>query len=122
VKIAVASMTGQTVTRHYGRAKLFVVLAVENGCIVAEETREKPRSESSAGHLQGFGRLAADLVADCDVVIAGGMGRRAAEHLAAAGVAAVLTDERDVRTAALRWADGSLPHLEERFHEADSEP
>ncbi len=119
MKCGVATMTGETVTRHYGRAKYVAVLTVDDGRIVSRELRAKPRSESPTGHEHGHGRAAAAAAADCDIIIAGGMGRRAAEHLHEAGVEVVLTDVRDVEEAVLRLAAGDLPHLEDRFHESE---
>jgi len=125
MRIAIASGDGRTVSRHYGRARHFLVLTIDDGRIVARETRLRPgtltsrpggcSSEEAAGH----GRRAARVVADCDALIAGGMGPGAFEHLRSLGVTPVLTDARDPAEAALRHAAGDLPHLPERMHGAD---
>ena len=122
MKIAIATRNQETVTAHYGKAPGFVVYEFRDGRMVDRLYREKRRSGPGAdshGHQGGGGRAAAALIADCDVVVAGGMGRRAARHLDAAGVGVILTDEQSVEDAARRCAAGDLPHLEERFHDAD---
>jgi len=122
MRIAIATRNQETVTAHYGKAPGFLVFEFRDGRLVDRRFREKRRPGPGAdahGHQGGGGRAAAALIADCDVVVAGGMGRRAARHLDAAGVAVILTDERSVEEAARRCADGELPHLEERFHDPD---
>ncbi len=115
MKIAVATRNTEALTGHYGAARAFVVVEIDDdGVVLSREVREKP-GRNEPGH----GRRAAELVADCDVVIAGGMGLKAAEHLRAAGVEVVLTDVRDLDEGVRRFARGELPHLEERFHDAE---
>ena len=50
MRIAVVSDDEATVSRHFGRAPYYVVVAIEDGRIVSRETRPK------AGH-QTFGGL-----------------------------------------------------------------
>jgi len=123
MRVAIASGNGRTVSRHYGRARHFLVLTIDDGRIVAREARLRPGALTShpAGcspeETTGHGRRAARIVADCDALIAGGMGPGAFEHLRHQGVTPVLTDVRDPDEAALRYAAGELPHLPERMHD-----
>jgi predicted Fe-Mo cluster-binding NifX family protein len=55
-------------------------------------------------------------IADCQVLLAGGMGSGAVTGLQALGIEPVLTDEPDIVTAALRYAAGELPNLAGRVH------
>jgi len=124
MKIAVATRDAETVTGHYGKARAFAVLQIGDGAIIGREIREKPRrradgSPSGGEHRGGHGRRAAELIADCDVVIAGGMGRNAAEHLRAAGIDIVLTDVRNIDEAVLGFVAGEVAHLEDRFHDSE---
>jgi predicted Fe-Mo cluster-binding NifX family protein len=132
VKIAVVSDDGLTISQHFGRAEMYVVLTIEDGQIVAEETRPKlghgafvgqPHADLDAQGRHGFGAGAqsrheqmAEAVGDCQALIAGGMGWGAQESLRQRGIEVVVTDVENARDAALRHAAGELPNLVERLH------
>jgi predicted Fe-Mo cluster-binding NifX family protein len=132
VKVAVATDDGLTISQHFGRTPYYAVLTLEDGEIVSSETRPKPghHTFSSQEHhgSQSRGRHGCDsgaqprheamarVIADCQVVIAGGMGWGAYEGLQAYGIEPVVTDVRDLREAVLRYAQGTLPNLMERLH------
>lgn len=132
MKIAVVSDDGLTISQHFGRAEMYVVLTIEDGQIVAEETRPKlghgafvgqPHADLDAQGRHGFGAGAqsrhqqmAEAVGDCQALIAGGMGWGAQESLRQRGIEVVVTDVEDARDAALRHAGGELPNLVERLH------
>jgi predicted Fe-Mo cluster-binding NifX family protein len=132
VKIAVISDDGVTISQHFGRAEMYVVLTVEDGRIVAEETRPKlghrsfvgePHEELDAQGRHGFGAGAqsrheqmATAISDCQALIAGGMGWGARESLQQLGIEVAITDVEDAREAALRHAGGDLPNLVDRLH------
>lgn len=50
MKIAFVSDDGNTIHRHFGRAKQYVVVTVEDGKVVNTETREKPTHHHGHGH------------------------------------------------------------------------
>ena len=56
----------------------------------------------------------ARVVADCEAVIAGGMGQGAYQGLLAYGIRPVVTDVHDIQEAVLHYARGTLPNLMER--------
>jgi predicted Fe-Mo cluster-binding NifX family protein len=58
----------------------------------------------------------AETIADCQVLIAGGMGWGAFESLRAYGIEPVVTDLSDIRDAAMRYAQGNLRNLMDRLH------
>jgi len=132
MKIAVISDDRVTVSQHFGRAEMYVVLTIEDGRIVAEETRPKlghsafvsqPHADLDAQGRHGFGAGAqsrhqqmAEAIGDCQALIAGGMGWGAKESLQQLGIEVVITDVEDARDAALRHAGGDLPNLVERLH------
>ncbi len=131
MKLAVVSEDGVKVSQHFGRAPYYVVVTVEEGQIVGSERREKAGHHTFAAqehhpprHEQhGYGVAAgakheqmAEVIADCDAVIAGGMGRGAYEAMQARGIRPVITDLLDLREAALQCAQGTLPNLTERLH------
>jgi predicted Fe-Mo cluster-binding NifX family protein len=126
MKVAVATNNNTTVSQHYGRARHYLVLTVEGGEVVERDVRHRPGSGPEVGQdptrrSSGDGRSRAAVVADCEALIAGGMGSGAYENLMRAGVKPVLTDERTVDTAAVRFYRGDLPNLMERLHDASDD-
>jgi predicted Fe-Mo cluster-binding NifX family protein len=131
MKIAVVSDDEVNISQHFGRASYYVVLTVEGTEIVDSETRPKAGHRTFAA--QGHPRLApgerhgydagsqakhqsmADAIADCEVLIAGGMGYGAYESLKGYGIRPIITDVGDIREAVLRCAKGDLPDLMERL-------
>jgi predicted Fe-Mo cluster-binding NifX family protein len=109
-----------------------VVVAVEDGQIMASETRPKAGHHTFAaqehptlapGERHGYDagsqekhRAMAETIADCEVLIAGGMGWGAYESLRASGIRAIITDLGDIREAVSRLLAGDLPDLMERLH------
>lgn len=132
MKIAVISDDEVSISQHFGRAPYYVVLTVEEGRIVDSETRPKAGHHSFAaqghprpapGERHGYDagsqakhRSMAETIADCEAVIAGGMGWGAYESLKGYGIRPIITDVGDIREAVLRYLDGNLPDLMERLH------
>jgi len=132
LKIAAVSDDGVRISQHFGRASYYVVLTVEEGKIVDSETRSKaghhtfvaqehPRLGPGERHGYDPGSQAkhqsmAETIADCEVLIAGGMGWGAYESLRGYGVRPIITDVDDIREAVRRYAEGNLPDLMERLH------
>jgi len=50
MKIAAISDDGTTISQHFGRAPLYVVVTVEEGKIVGQETRDKTGHHTFAAH------------------------------------------------------------------------
>jgi predicted Fe-Mo cluster-binding NifX family protein len=130
MKIAVISDDGQTVSQHFGRAQQYVILTVENGHIEGREVRDKlghmhPGTEH--GHEDGpqhhYGPEAdhrhgqmIDPIADCEVLIAGGMGGGAMQSLLSRNIRPVMTDIRSIDDAVAAFIDGRLENRAERIH------
>ena len=55
MKIAAVSDDGTTISPHFGRAGLYVVVTVEDGKVVGTETRPKSGHHSFAGHGEHHG-------------------------------------------------------------------
>ena len=69
-----------------------------------------------AGAQERHRAMAAELD-DCDVLVAGGMGRGAYESFSRAGIRVILTDISDINDVINAWMDGTLRNLaEERTH------
>ena len=131
MKIAVITEDGTTVSQHFGRAPLYIVITVEDGKIVSKETRDKAghhtfaahHSESVSGGRHGYDAGAQtrhasmmEGIADCQVLIAGGMGWGAYESLKSRNIEGVVTDITSIDEAVTLYLDGKLPNLMERLH------
>lgn len=134
MRIAVVTDDGKTISQHFGRAPYYAVLTVEEGRITGQEMRDKlghaqfaaeeqagPHREDPRGH--GFGpdshgrhMRMAQAIADCQVLLAGGMGWGAQESLRQAGIRVVMTDIRDIQAAVRAYLDGTLVERTDLLH------
>lgn len=134
MKIAAVSEDGVTISQHFGRAPFYVVLTVEDGKIVGREQRDKlghgqfagePHEETHGADRRGHGfdpaaqnrhaRMAA-AIADCQILLARGMGAGAYESMKQAGIRPIVTDVASIEEAALAAARGELTDHAERLH------
>ncbi len=119
MKIALATLNGNTVTGHFGRTKAFVVVELDDGVEVNRELREvgscNQGDHPDPGHRRRHHDLV-DTVQDCDVVIAGGMGLPVQERLEAADISVTLTDIRSIDEAIQAYSTGSIAHDPNRAH------
>jgi predicted Fe-Mo cluster-binding NifX family protein len=130
MKIAAVTEDGMTISQHFGRAPYYVVLTVEDGQVVGREQREKiAHGRGASGHVHvegqahGFdpasrdthGRMAAP-IADCQVLLARGMGMGAYQSLTQAGIQPVITDIAAVDEAVAAYLAGTLTNHVERLH------
>lgn len=132
MKIAAISEDGSTISQHFGRAPLYVVLTVEEGEIVGSEIRPKAghhtfaaqgHADPAPGERRGYDSSAQDrhrtmtqAIADCQVLLSGGMGWGAYEHFRNLGVNTIVTNVSGIREAAQLYLEGELPNLMERVH------
>lgn len=96
MKIAVASSDGTEMSPHFGRSRCFVVFTVADGKITGQEVRDNTYTAHAQGqctgetehrHDQPHSHAAiVEVLRDCEVVLCGGMGWRAAQELEAAGI------------------------------------
>ncbi len=117
MKIAAVSDDGTTISQHFGRAPFYVVVTVDDGQITSRETRDKlghaqfagqpgeaAREPDPRGH--GFDVAAQDrharmaaAIADCEVMLARGMGAGVYESMRLAGIRPVVTDVVEIYAA-----------------------
>ena len=132
MKIAAISDDGITISQHFGRAPLYVVVTVEGGKIVGKETRPKTGHHTFAAHQHpdlasgerhGYDAGSqvrhasmAETISDCQVLLAGGMGWGAYESMQSYNIKPVVTDVRSIDEAAQFYLDGKLTNLMERLH------
>jgi predicted Fe-Mo cluster-binding NifX family protein len=132
MKIAAVSDDGKTISQHFGRAAYYVVMTIENDQIVARETREKmghaqfggeTHAEGSDPRGHGYDPAAqsrhvrmASAVADCQVLVARGMGAGAYDSMQAAGIRPIVTDLPIIDDAVKAYLAGALVDHTERLH------
>jgi predicted Fe-Mo cluster-binding NifX family protein len=132
MKIALVSDDEKTVSPHFGRAPLFVVVTAEGGKIKSRETRSKAGHHTFGGnhvhecnHGRGYGfdagagkrhRSMIDTIADCDVLIAGGMGNGAFAALEERDITPLITEVADIDEAVKLYLENKLVNRMELLH------
>ena len=113
MKIAIASDDEKDIAQHFGRTRGFVVVELDGG---AERARVY-RPNTFTGHARGLEAAGHEVdrhgpilraLADCQVVISRGMGRRLYDDLRQAGVQVYITDETDATRAVELYVRGGL--------------
>lgn len=123
MKIAFPTDDGQTISAHFGRAPHFVIATVEGDTEPRFEQRAKAFHGSHAqgehqGHDHGshdHGGMFAPL-ADCQVLISGGMGEGAQLAALRQGLEIVLTGEKQITAALDAYRAGRLTSDPRRLH------
>lgn len=130
--IAVVTDDGINVSQHFGRAKFFEVIYIENGIIVKKERRDKPGHHSFAHkesheHQQsehrGFGNGShnkhikmADVINECDYIITRGMGAGAFQSMTQLNIKPIVTDIKMIDDAVQKLIDGTIVNHIEKLH------
>lgn len=131
-KIAFVTDDGTTISPHFGRARYFEVVTLENGVETHRERREKSghhtfaREEHHHEHgSEGHGYDHASRkkhqsmlasITDCRTVVARGMGSGAYQHLAEANITPIVTGLKEIDAALQAFVEGSLVNHVERLH------
>ena len=131
MKIAAVSDDGETISQHFGRAPLYVVMTVEEGEVTAKETRQKGghhifaahHAETAPGQRHGYDAGSqvrhanmAETISDCQVLLAGGMGWGAYESLKSYNIETIATDVKDIDEAVQLYLEGKLENMMDRLH------
>jgi len=132
MKIAAVSEDGTTISQHFGRAPFYVVVTVENNVIVSQEKRDKmghahfagePHAEGEDPRGHGFDPAAqsrhasmAAAIADCQVLLARGMGAGAYESMRQANIQPVVTEIAAIDEAVQAYLAGELVDHTEKLH------
>jgi predicted Fe-Mo cluster-binding NifX family protein len=132
MKIAAVSDDGITISQHFGRAAYYVVVTINEGKIVAREQREKmghaqfggethaegndPRGHGYDAAAQSRHARMAGAIADCQVLLARGMGAGAYDSMQAAGIRPIVTDIPTIDDAVNAYLAGKLVDHTERLH------
>jgi predicted Fe-Mo cluster-binding NifX family protein len=133
MKIAVVSDNETTISQHFGRAPYYIIQTVENGKVVKKEKFERGAAGTCAcGHTEEGGHhhgshggdpesdvkhnRMVDPIADCQVLIAGGMGYGAYQALKSRNLQVFITAESSIQKAVELFSIGKLDNLMERLH------
>jgi len=132
MKIAAITDDGKTISRHFGRAPYYLVLTIEEGKVVNREMRDKmghnqfaTQSHSEDSNDAGHGMDAAshdkhismaEAIADCKVLLCGGMGMGAYESMRRLNIQPVVTDRIAIDDAVQDFLDGKLIDHTELLH------
>jgi len=132
-KINIAAVTddGTTISQHFGRAKFYEVLFVENGKVVKRERREKLGHNNFAqeehhhhsGEQHGQDQHShnkhvnmAEVIKDCQTLLARGMGNGAYQSLLQLNIKPILTDIKNIDDAVQAVINGSIIDHTEKLH------
>lgn len=115
MKAAVVSDDLQTVSAHFGMARHYLVYEIEGGVVKGREVRDKAgHGQGMHHHQQGEGTEShlhdamLSNIADCEAVVAGGMGTPMYESIRSAGKQAYITRIRKADDAATALAEGKI--------------
>jgi predicted Fe-Mo cluster-binding NifX family protein len=128
--IAVVTDDGVTISQHFGRAKFYEVLTVENGKVVKKERREKLGHHNFAHgehhHSDGEHRLdehshskhvsMAEAIKDCQILLARGMGNGAYQSMLQLNIKPVVTDIKNIDEAVQAVINDSIKDHTEKLH------
>ena len=122
MKIAAVTDDGTSIHAHFGQAPYFEVLTIEEGKIAARERRAKPahNGHHDAEHHHSGGDThagnMAQVIADCQVLLARGMGEPAYHALRSVGIEPLVVAERTIDQAVQAYLRGELTHQPARVH------
>lgn len=132
MKIAAISDDEVSISRHFGRALYYVIVTIEDGKIIAKETRSKAGHQTFAAHeppklapgeRHGYDAgshtrhaAMAEVISECQVLLAGGMGWGAYEAMQGYGIEPIVTDVENIDEAVELYLAGRLPNMMERLH------
>jgi predicted Fe-Mo cluster-binding NifX family protein len=133
MKIAAVTDDGVTISPHFGRARYYEVLTIENGVVTNRERREKAGHHTFGGRQEHHHRrgeepdeqpeahqrkhdLMAATITDCDVVLAQGMGHGAYEGMIQHNIKPIVTDIPSIDEAVRAVLDGTIVDHDELLH------
>ena len=132
MKIAIVTDDGKTISRHFGRATHYLVVTAEDGRILDRELREKLGHQHFSSEEHGHHEHGGDhgphagnhdrhvsmvqSIADCQVLLCGGMGMGAYESVRQLNITPYVTDETDVESAVQTFLQGNLIDHTELLH------
>jgi predicted Fe-Mo cluster-binding NifX family protein len=122
-RIAITTDDGETISSHFGQARYFQIVTLDEGLTPAIlEMREKASHEHGHPHDHDGpgavhpGQAMVESIRDCQALITGGMGEPALNRARAVGLEVILTGEKQIGTALQAYQQGQLASDERRIH------
>ncbi len=125
MKIAIPSNNKQTICGHFGRTAGFMIYEIADNKIVNQEYRpntftghaqgKHQEHNHQQGHGHGHGHSHSGILSalhDCEIVIAGGMGRRLLDDLTQNNKKVFVTKEANIKIAVEAFINQKLDHNE----------
>ncbi len=130
MRIACITDDGETISQHFGRARYYAVLTVEDGQIVDREIVSKLGHTHFAGqeeeeHGGRHGQDAdshdkhvsmAEAIEGCEALLCQGMGFGAYQSMEQVGIRPIVTDIRDIDEAVRAYIAGQIVDHTEKLH------
>lgn len=131
INIAAVTDDGTTISQHFGRAKFYEVLFVENGKVIKRERREKLGHNNFAqeehhhhsGEQHGQDQHShnkhvsmAEAIKDCQILLSRGMGNGAYQSMIQLNIRPVVTDIKNFDDAVQAVINGSIIDHTEKLH------
>ena len=131
INIAAVTDDGTTISQHFGRAKFYEVLFVENGKVIKSERREKLGHNNFAqeehhhhsGEQHGQDQHShnkhvsmAEAIKECQILLARGMGNGAYQSMIQLNIKPVVTDIKNIDDAVQAVINGSIIDHTEKLH------
>ncbi len=130
MNIAAVIDDGFTISQHFGRARFYEVIFVENGNVVKRERREKMghhnfaqeehhHSDEQHGideHSHSKHVSMAEAIKDCQILLARGMGAGAYQSMLQLNIKPVVTDIKNIDGAVQAVINNSIIDHKEKLH------
>jgi len=136
MKIALITDDGESISMHFGRARYYLVVTIEDGKVVSREMRDKlghahfagqeetgHESHENNGQGHGFGEAShnrhtgmAQVIADCETLVCGGMGAGAYASMRQLNIRPVVTNMRRIDDVLHAYLSGTLQDHTELLH------
>jgi len=119
IKLAFPTDDGETISRHFGQARSFKVITLENNQLTGSEMRAKASHQhGDHSHTEGVhpGQQMVETISDCTVLIAGGMGTPAFDRATSAGLKVIMTGLSSIDAAVQAYIAGTLENNSNLVH------
>lgn len=130
-KVAFVTDDGTTISQHFGRAKFYEVVTIENGIFIHRDRREKAGHHTSHGkeepgehhgsrhgfdeHSQGKHRMMTATIADCQLLVARGMGNGAFQQMVSENIKTIITNNKTIDEAVQEIIKGTIVNDAEKL-------
>jgi predicted Fe-Mo cluster-binding NifX family protein len=118
MRIAVVTDDGKTISNHFGMAPYYHVFTIEDHKVATYEVRSKAHHGQGEGHMQHHNHNHEDMftpIADCQILICGGMGEPAYQKAISSGLEVILTGN-EISKALAAYLSNTLVSDSGRIH------